>query len=177
MKDLDPANDSSLLRMVWSPRCYEDNRPTGACFDTDDLLPGKDKAGKERFISVDCEAEIVRAAVDARIAQQTLGDRRERLQRHEARFIRLICGELRTLPDRDGSPDYPFLVERDLVLEDLEHGVPANLAHCAVRNRSPKSLTADKAANRLYVDYLRKELLKRIRGDLGYADVFGMVSG
>ena len=177
MNGLEPADDSSLLRMVWSPRCYEENRPTGACFDTEDLLPGKDKAGHERFVSADSEAEIVKGAIDARIAQQTLGDRRERLLRHDARFIRLICGELRSLPDRDGAPDNPFVVERDRVAENLELGIPANPAHCAVRNRSLKSRTTDKAANRLYVDYLRKELLKLIRADLGYPEVFVAAKG
>ena len=177
MNGLEPADDSSLLRMVWSPRCYEDNRPTGACFDTEDLLPGTDKEGKERFVSADSEAEIVKEAIDARIAQQTIGDRRERLLRHDARFIRLNCGDLRSLPDRDGGPDNPFMVERDRVDAKPELGLPANPAHCALRNGSPKSRTTDKAANRLYVDYLRKELMKRLNADLSYLEVFEAAAG
>lgn len=171
MAGLEPTDDSFLLRMVWSPRCYENNRPTGACFDSGDLLP-EIKDGAERFVSADCEAEIERVAVDARIAQQTSGDKRERLFRHDARFIKLSCGELRSVPDRDGSDENPLIVERDRVAANPDVGIPENPAHCAIRNRSPKSRTTDKAANRLYVDYLRKELMKRLKADLSYDEVF-----
>lgn len=172
MADLDPADNASLLRMVWSPRCYEDNRPTAACFHSKDLLPEKDKNGHDRFVSADHEAEIIKEAVDARISSQSGGDKREKLQRHDARFIRLVCSEVRGIPDRDGDSPNPILVERDRIEAQPDLGIPANPAHCAVRNSSPKSRTDENATNRKYMDYLRKELMKRIRGDLSYDEVF-----
>lgn len=172
MKAVDPVDDSSLLRMVWSPRCYDTNGPTSACFDIPDLLPDKDKDGNDRFVSADCELEIAKEAVDARINQQTSGDKRERLKRHDARFIRLLCGDLRSLPDRDGAAENPIIVERDAIKANTAMTTPENPAHCAVRNRSHKSRTADKAANRMFVEYLRKELMKRLQGDLSYDEVF-----
>jgi hypothetical protein len=136
------------------------------------LLPEKDKNGQDRFVSADHEAEIRKEAVDARISSQSAGDKREKEQRHDARFIRLICSEVRAVPDRDGDSPNPLLVERDKVIAQPDWGIPANPAHCAIRNSSPKSRTDEKANNRKYMDYLRKELMKKIRGDLSYDEVF-----
>lgn len=172
MNGLDPADDSFLLRMVWSPRCFEEGRPTVACFDSSDLLPKPDKSGKDRFVSADCEAEIVKLAVDARIAHQTRGDLRERERREDARFLRLSAAALRSIPDNDVIGENPIIVERDRVPENAETGTPANPAHCAIRNRSTKSRSGDGSKNRAYVDYLRKELMKRIISDLSYGEVF-----
>ena len=158
--------------MVWSPRCFEANRPTHACFDSADLLPKKDENGNDKFVSADCETEIVKAAVDARIARQVRDDLRERERRHEARFIRLVCGDLRQIPERDNGSLNPMSIERKPEPANAELGFPENPAHCAIRNTSPNSRTTDKAANRAYVDYLRKEIMKRIKCDLGYAEVF-----
>lgn len=177
MADLDPADHVPLLRMVWSPRCYEDSRPTTACFDSKDVLPEQDKDGHDRYVSADHEHEISKTAVDARIFSQSYGDKRESERRHEARFLRLICGELRSIPDRDGDAPNPLLVERDRVLAKPELGIPANEAHCAIRNSSAKSRTTEKGANRQYMEYLRKELMKKLRGDLSYDDVFACSSG
>jgi hypothetical protein len=168
----DPDDDSFLLRMVWSPRCYQDNRPTSACFDSKDLLPNSDENGKERFVSTDCEAEIVKVAVDFRIARQTRGDLRVTERRHEARFIRLNCGEVRAIPDLQEDQKSPMIIERDPRPAQPEFDIPENPAHCALRNCSPNSRTKDKAANRQYVEYLRTELLKRLRADLSYDEVF-----
>ncbi len=65
-----------------------------------------------------------------------------------------------------------MVVERDRVVARPEQGIPENSAHCAIRNQSSKSRTSDKAANRQYMEYLRKELMKILRGDLSYEEVF-----
>ena len=172
MSGLEPANECSLLRLVWSPRCFDANRLTTACFDSADLLPKKDANGNDKFVSSDCEAEIDKAAVDARIARQTRGDLRKQEGRHDARFVRLLCVELRRLPERGDPNSHPLRVERSPTPAVPEIGYPENPAHCAIRNVSPNSRTTDKAANRVYVEYLRKELLKLVRADLGYAEIF-----
>jgi hypothetical protein len=166
------TDDVALLRMVWAPRCFENGRPGMACFDREDITPGIGRDGHERFVSADCEFEISKDAVDARRAHQTRGDLAKTELREEARFIRLICGDIRSLPDTEPAGENPLIVERRPVAAKPEIKFPANPAHCAIMNTSAKSRTPNKAANRAYVDYLRTQLRKKIIATLKYDEVF-----
>jgi len=135
-------------------------------------MPDKDQHGRFRYVSADCEAEIIKTAVDTRIAWQTRGDLQVKERRAEARFLRLLTGDLRNLPEKDEDGRGPIVVERDPTAADPDKGMPANSAHCAIKNISNKSRTDNVAENRKYVDYLRKELLKIIKENMSYQELF-----
>jgi hypothetical protein len=147
------SDNVSLLRLVWSPRCFENGRPNAACFSKDDLNGTK-------YISADCEIEIMN--------HQTRGDLREKERRTDAKFIRLYCGDLRGLPDKNSECPNPLVVERFPTGPRPELGLVANPAHCAIRNKARNG----NAINRAYIDYLRTQLLKLIRATLEYKEVF-----
>ena len=173
MRSAEPSDDCSLLRMVWSPSCFDGGRPTSACFDSKDLLPDVDGCGRERFVSVDLMNEVREHVLEHRIHSQSAGEKRERLGRHEARFLVMRTGDIRTIPCRNGASEAPLIVQRDPIKTDEARGIPGNTAHCAVR-RTSASRPTGKAEARAYVEYLRKELLKRVLRDHAYEEVFSV---
>lgn len=159
----------NIYRLVWHSFDFDTNNDLkGSAFRSDDLRPDKEEDGSDKFVSTDRVDIISKPSVDWRIEWQQSDGKRERLDRHEARFAEYNCAELRSI-ERDGTRQFEITAEPEPPDADGP-GSPANPAHCAVRHVS--GFTGSKKAIDRHVEFLRTQLLKRTLAIHSYGSVF-----
>lgn len=163
------GDDVLVLRMVWHPAHFDNDKLNGAAFDSADLRPDLDANGHPRFLSVDQGDLICKHSVDYRIDDQQKDGKSESCKRLEARFVEFSCADLRRHRLDGDSETVIFNVTSEPVTAGLD-GSPANPAHCGIRHVSGK--TGGKGEMRRHVQQLRTSLLKLKKNIFTYDGIF-----
>jgi hypothetical protein len=153
------GDEVAVLKMVWHPAYFDNNRLSAAAFRKDDLIPAINKhTGKPDFVSVDQRSCVEKRAVDDRIEKQGAKDPE---CRKEARFAEYLCRTIRKMRDQEGEHPLDVLPER----------IPENKAHCGIHNVSKQARS--NRERRDYADELRSLLIEEgSHTILTYEEVF-----